>query len=47
MNQRIIVESEDPKIINDLYNSTEWCMPRWSETKGKYIIIRKATSLKK
>jgi hypothetical protein len=45
MKQKIVFESDDPEIINQLWNSKEWCMPRWSESKGKYIMIRRKASI--
>jgi len=46
MKPKIVYESDDSEEINELFNSTEWCMPRWSESKRKYIMVRKASSLK-
>lgn len=46
MNQKIVYETSDANEVNQLWNSKEWSKPHWSETKGKYILVRKVSSLK-
>ena len=37
----IIVEVEDLDLANQLAASQDYCQPRWSEHKHKYIFIRR------
>jgi hypothetical protein len=40
--ERVIFETQDCEIANQLYNSKEWRMPVYDTHRSMYIMIKKA-----